>query len=269
LCATESSHCKWTPDSGKNGDHAQWGTDTLASHTISLEQLLPILMSKEEPAGDNRSLPFFFQGGFHFSPQTTGVLLAIQGGLQMFAQLIVFPWVSQKLGSLRTFYLTIAFYPFLYIITPYLALLPKSFRIPGIVVLLVWKVTAQSLSYPSLAIMLANASPSKKVLGTLNGTAAAAASISRGFGPTVSGAVDSVGARIGMSGLAWWTIAGVALLGWIPGVFMEEERRRPGFRGADDEEVGLVEANGDAESDAESVTTLTPDEGFGTTTLPK
>lgn len=237
-------------------------TNHLSSHTISLEQLLPILMSKAEPTGDNRHLPFYFQGGFNFSSQTNGMLLSIQGVLQMIAQLFIFPWISRKLGNLRTFYLTIALYPFLYMLAPYLALLPKDMRIPGIVLLLVWKVTAQSLSYPSLAIMLANASPSKKVLGTLNGAAAASASVCRGFGPTVSGAVDSVGDRIGMSGLAWWTCAAIAAVGWMPGFFMEEQRKRPGSQDADDdEEVGLGMGRASSDSDAESILTLTPDDG--------
>lgn len=219
-------------------------------------------MSKAEPTGDNRHLPFYFQGGFNFSSQTNGMLLSIQGVLQMIAQLFIFPWISRKLGNLRTFYLTIALYPFLYMLAPYLALLPKDMRIPGIVLLLVWKVTAQSLSYPSLAIMLANASPSKKVLGTLNGAAAASASVCRGFGPTVSGAVDSVGDRIGMSGLAWWTCAAIAAVGWMPGFFMEEQRKRPGSQDAeDDEEVGLGMGRASSDSDAESILTLTPDDG--------
>jgi MFS family permease len=217
-------------------------------------------MSKEEPRGDNRDLPFYFQGGFHFSSQTNGALLSIQGILQMIAQLFIFPWMSKKLGSLRTFYLTIALYPFLYILAPYLALLPKNLRIPGIVLLLVWKVTAQSLSYPSLAIMLANASPSKKVLGTVNGAAAASASVMRGFGPTISGAVDSVGDRIGMSGLAWWTIAAVAAIGWTPGFFMKEERKRQFGAVEEDEETGLGEAPDSPDSDVESIITLHADE---------
>ncbi|KAL1594539.1 hypothetical protein SLS60_010299 [Paraconiothyrium brasiliense] len=226
----------------------------LAFHTISLEQLLPILMSRDESRGEDRNLPFYFTGGFHLSTQTNGLILSIQGVLQMFAQLIIFPWIIKKLGSLRTFWLTIALYPFLYIMAPYLALLPKSLRIPGIVLLLVWKVTAQALSYPSLAIMLANASPSKKVLGTLNGAAAASASVMRGFGPTVSGAVDSVGVQIGMSGLAWWTIAGVAIIGWAPGFAMREKRKI-----TEDEEAG---------SDTDSVLTLALD-GEAEVRLPK
>ncbi|KAF2193774.1 MFS general substrate transporter [Zopfia rhizophila CBS 207.26] len=234
----------------------------LAFHTISLEQLLPILMSRDQ-SNSTPQLPFKFKGGFEFSTRTIGIILSIQGALQMFAQVVIFPWVSKKLGSLRTFWLTIALYPFLYLFAPYLALLPERFRIPGIILILVWKVTAQSLSYPSLAIMLANAAPSKKVLGTLNGAAASSASVCRGFGPTVSGAIDTAGDSIGLSGLAWWACAGIAAIGWIPGFFMKEERRRPGFRGTEedeDEEVGLREPLVGSDSDSDSVITLTPDE---------
>jgi MFS family permease len=175
--------------------------------------------------------------------------------MQMFAQVILFPWVSKKLGSLRTFWITLSLYPILYLLAPYLAILPENLRIPGLMVLLVGKVTFQSLSYPSLAIILANSSPSKKVLGTLNGVAMSSASISRGFGPTVSGAVDSLGNSLHMSGLAWWTIAAVALLGWLPGFALKEGTKRANFVVQEDEEA-LV----DSDSDAESVMTLTPDE---------
>ncbi|KAF7452570.1 mfs multidrug transporter protein [Pyrenophora tritici-repentis] len=227
----------------------------LAFHTISLEQLLPILMSKKVPTGDSQQLPFHFEGGFGWSTQTTGAFLAAQGFLQMFAQVIVFPWLSRKLGSLRTFWITLSCYPVLYLLAPYLAILPEKLRIPGLVVLLIAKVTFQSLSYPSLAIILANSSPSKKVLGTLNGVAMSSASISRGFGPTISGAVDSLGTSLHMSGLAWWTIAAVALIGWLPGFALQESSKRTNYAAKDDEEALI-----DTDSDAESIMTLTPDE---------
>ncbi|KAF2020826.1 MFS general substrate transporter [Aaosphaeria arxii CBS 175.79] len=247
------------------------GVGLLAFHTISLEQLIPILMSHPEST-KKPELPFKFEGGFGFSTQKIGSILAVQGVLQMIAQVVVFPWVNKRIGSLRTFWITIATYPFLYVMAPYLALLPKPLRIPGIFVLLVWKVTAQSMSYPSLNMMLANAAPSKKVLGTLNGAAASSASVCRGFGPTIAGAVDSIGAGMGVSGLAWWVCAGVAATAWIPGAFMKEERRRPGFCNVDDvddEELGLREALDDTDSDVDSIMTLTPEEDTVNSVLSK
>ena len=231
---------------------------------------MPILMSLPE-SHEAPSLPFKFTGGFSFSTKTIGFILSVQGFLQMVAQIFVFPIVSRRLGSLRTFWLVIAAYPFLYFFAPYLALLPEDFRMPGVYLILAWKVTAQSLAYPSLAIMLANSAPSKKVLGTLNGTAASSASICRGFGPTLSGMVQSMGQSIGYSGLSWWACAGIAFIGWIPSFFMKEERRRPGFRNNEenhDEETGLyklVDSISDTGSVAASIgapgTTLTLEGG--------
>jgi hypothetical protein len=211
-------------------------------------------MSKQPPNTHDQQLPFHFLGGFGWSAQKNGAFLAIQGFMQMFAQVIVFPWLSKKLGSLRTFWITLSLYPILYLFAPYLALLPDSLRIPGLMALLICKVTFQSLSYPSLAIILANSSPSKRVLGTLNGTAASAASIARGFGPTVSGAMDSIGTQHTMSGLAWWTIAGVALIGWGPGFALKEGTKRPSWD-QEDEEASVKLFSDDA-----STTTLTPDD---------
>ncbi|KAJ4381799.1 hypothetical protein N0V86_003164 [Didymella sp. IMI 355093] len=225
----------------------------LAFHTISLEQLLPILMSKAAYVPGTANLPFMFEGGFGWQTQNIGAFLAMQGAMQMVAQLFLFPWLSKKLGSLRTFWITMCLYPVLYILAPYLALLPENLRIPGLVFLLIGKVTFQSLSYPSLAIILANSSPSKRVLGTLNGAAASSASVCRGFGPTISGAVDSFGGNHHMSGLAWWAIACVALMGWLPGLMLKESDK-PTI--SEDDEEALV----DCASDAESVLTLTPDE---------
>ena len=238
-------------------------TNFASSHTISLEQLLPILMSRG-PSSTPAELPFKFTGGFAYSTKAIGIILSVQGVLQMIAQLWIFPWVSGRLGSLRTFYLTLATYPFLYLIAPYLGLLPRPLRIPGVVLILAWKVTAQSLSYPSLNIMMANAAPSKKVLGTLYGAAASSASVCRGIGPTFSGAIESRGSMIGYSGLSWWACGLVAFIGWIPGAFMKEERRRPGFQGlsAEDEdaETGLRPSMSSCDSDTESVVTLAPEE---------
>jgi MFS family permease len=218
-------------------------------------------MSKATPPEGDTRLPFYFSGGFGWTTQQNGMFLAIQGALQMFAQLIVFPWMSKRLGSLRTFWITLSLYPILYLLAPYLALLPEHLRIPGLMALLIGKVTFQSLSYPSLAIILANSSPSKRVLGTLNGAAASSMSICRGFGPTVSGFMDGVGEAKHMSGLAWWTIAGVALIGWGPGFMMQEGKKRPACS-LEDEENLL-----DTDSDTESIMTLIPDEAE--TTLPK
>jgi hypothetical protein len=198
---------------------------TRRSHTISFEQLLPVLFAS--PKSEKRpELPLKFQGGFALSAKQIGTILTIQGCLQMVAQLIVFPIVSKKLGNLWTYRIVIFGYPILYLFIPYLPLLPTFFRMPSVYLVIVAKVTAQAFSYPSLAIMLTNLAPSKRVLGTLNGAAASSATLCRTLGPLVSGGIQSWGSTAGYSGIAWWACAAIATVGVIEGLMITEENGR-------------------------------------------
>ena len=170
-----------------------------------------------------------------------GFILSVQGVLQMIAQVFFFPWVTKKLGSLCTFRVVVTAYPILYFLVPYLTLLPHGFRMIGVYAILTWKVTAQSLAFPSMVIMIANSAPSKKVLGTINGAAASSASLCRAVGPTVSGLIQSKGLRMGYVGLPWWTSAGIAMSGafislWMRNGGAAEQQNTP--LGNDDMEVG-------------------------------
>lgn len=195
------------------------------SHTISAEQLLPVLLSM--PKSDTPpQLPFKFTGGFELSTKTIGGILSVQGIIQMIATILVFPMVNRRLGSLWTYRMVVFTYPFLYLLVPYISLAPDSLKLPCVYLALVWKVTAQAFAFPSSSIMLANSSPSAKVLGSLNGAAASAASACRAFGPTVSGVLQSAGLSMGTLGLPWWVNVLVAAIGTVISMFMVEEKRR-------------------------------------------
>lgn len=214
------------------------------SHTIALEQLLPVLFSSKESTV-KPELPFKFIGGYGMEMKQVGLILSLQGFLQMIAQIFVFPVVNERLGSLTTFRIAIMGYPILYLFLPYIILAHDNLRYAAIFVVLVWKVTAQSFSYPAQSIMLANSAPSKKVLGTLNGFAMSAASLARAFGPTVAGLIHSSGIKIGYSGLSWWTCAIVASIGALVSLHMTDirsgARPDPVTHDVRDEEEGVVE----------------------------
>ena len=196
----------------------------LNSHTISCEQLLPVLLSLSE-SRESVALPFKFLGGFGLRTKEIGFILSLQGILQMIAQIFFFPWITMKLGSLNTFRLVIVTYPLLYTLVPYLVLLPHGVRMYGVYLVLAWKVTAQSLAFPSMAIMISNSAPSKRVLGTLNGAAASSASLCRAIGPTLSGLIQSTGLRVGYVGLPWWSCASVAVCGASLSLLMSNDGR--------------------------------------------
>ncbi|KAG8629004.1 hypothetical protein KVT40_002869 [Elsinoe batatas] len=196
----------------------------LAFHTISAEQLLPVLLSMPHTTEKPR-LPFFFTGGFELPTKTIGPILSMQGIIQTVATLIVFPFISQRLGSLATFRLSVLSYPFLYLLVPYLTVMPETLQRPLLYVVIVWKVTAQAFAFPPLQILLANSAPSKKVLGTLNGSAASSASLCRAIGPTLSGLIQSAGLSIGCLGLPWWSSSVVAIIAAILSLALTDRRK--------------------------------------------
>lgn len=196
----------------------------MLSHTIAFEQLLPVLLSMK-PSDSESTLPFKFLGGFGLPSTTIGFILSAQGIYQMVAQMILFPAIVKKLGPLRTFRLTALTYPFLYAIVPFLVLLPPVPRACGLGVVLLWKVTHQALAYPSNMLLLTNAAPSLLVLGFVNGVAASAASLSRAFGPTVSGIIQSAGLSNGYLGAPWWAAALAATIGALQSLWLQEPKR--------------------------------------------
>lgn len=170
------------------------------------------------------SFPFKFLGGFDLSAKSIGFILSLQGFFQMIVQIFIFPMINKKLGSLWTFRLVAMGYPFLYFLIPYLTVLPQNLRMLCIYPILLWKVTSQALSYPSNAMMLANSAPSRKVLGTVNGVAASAASLSRALGPTLSGSIQAAGLQMGSIGLPWWITSIIAGIGTVLSFAMVEVR---------------------------------------------
>ncbi|KAK7956208.1 uncharacterized protein PG986_005430 [Apiospora aurea] len=194
----------------------------LAFHTMTFDSLLPTFLATEAPNPPKPMvLPFKFVGGFGFSTAETGVLMSGQGIYSMLINAFLVPFAIGRLGHLRVFQLVAVAYFALYLVTPYLVLLPDNLRMVGICFIIVWKSTFSSLAYPSNAMLTADAAPSQRALGTINGVAASTASLCRALAPAVSGMLYAFGLDTGYSGLAWWfsalvTIAGAFLALRIP-----------------------------------------------------
>ncbi|RBA17235.1 hypothetical protein FPRO05_01959 [Fusarium proliferatum] len=185
----------------------------LAFHTMTFDQLFPVFLSTKRPEHPVHNLPFKFTDGFGLETKMIGVIMSVQGLYSLFSNYLIVPPVTRRLGSLRLFRILAFSYFALYLVTPYLVLLPDSMRMPAIYLLVIWKCTFSTMAYPSNAILLANSAPSKQVLGTINGIAASTASLCRALGPTLSGLLYSWGLQTGYSGLAWWFSGLITIVG--------------------------------------------------------
>ena len=182
---------------------------------------MPVFLS--EPISTQPiSLPFHLTGGFGFSSKTVGYMLAVQGVYSMVAQFCLFPRVAEHFGTLKTFRFVLMTWPLLYLLVPYLVLLPQRLQMPGVYLCLLWKITAHVFAFPSNAILLRNSAPSLLVLGVVNGAGASTASLARALGPTVTGLIHSWGLDIGTNGVAWWANGLVCLVGALESLWIEE-----------------------------------------------
>ncbi|OAA58378.1 major facilitator superfamily transporter multidrug resistance [Niveomyces insectorum RCEF 264] len=180
---------------------------------MTFDQLLPVFLSTGPPESNDVSLPFKFTGGFGFDNQTVGVIMAVQGFYSLLSNSFLFPWVIERIGPLRLFKIVAIPYFLLYLVTPYLVLLPDQYRMTFVYVIIVWKCTFSTLAYPSNALITMNLTPNSLVLGTVNGVSASAASLCRAFGPAISGFLYAVGQETGYSSLPWWSGSAVAVIG--------------------------------------------------------
>lgn len=220
------------------------------SHTMTFDQLFPVFLSTSPPDHPVQQLPFKFVDGFGLDTKTIGVIMSVQGLYSLFSNYLVVAPVTRRLGSLRLFRLIAFSYFSLYLVTPYLVLLPDSMRMPAIYLLVIWKCTFATMAYPSNAILLANSAPSKEVLGTINGIAASTASLCRALGPTVSGFLYALGLQTGYSGLAWW-FSGVTTL---VGAYLSSQITEGGYKSAaTEEEESLIDSMLDEYDGEESV----------------
>ncbi|OGE52564.1 hypothetical protein PENARI_c010G03973 [Penicillium arizonense] len=201
----------------------------LAYHSVSFDQLMPVFLSTPK-SNDDVVLPLKFTGGLGMATKTIGFMLAVQGVYSMIAQLWLFPFVVKHFGTLRTFRFVLLAWPPLYLAVPYLVLLPAKLQMLAVYVSLISKITFHVIAFPATAILLANAAPSSKVLGSINGAAASTASLSRAFGPTITGLLHSRGLESGYSVLAWWACGLVCVIGAIQSFWMEESSEPERFK---------------------------------------
>ena len=193
----------------------------VALHTIAFEQLFPVFLSTPKAESPPSSW-FKFVGGYGLPTREIGFILTVQGVLAMLIQFTIFPPLVARFGAYKVYRAIMTLYPIPYIIVPYLDFVPDKYQYAAIYGCLIIKILFGCLSYPCNMILLTNSAPSLLVLGTINGIAASIASLSRSFGPTLSGIIYSYGLNIGYVGLAWWINAGVCFIASVQAFWIKD-----------------------------------------------
>jgi MFS family permease len=187
-------------------------------HSMTYDHLLPIFLedSRADPVSSFlalKSVPLLSPsaGGLGLSLRTVGMIMSVNGLIALVVQAVIFP-LAEYFGVFRLFIIVSILHPVSYFVMPYL-LLPPSFLFTGIYSCLFIRNILQIVAYPLLLILIEEATPSKTVLGKINGLAASAGAASRTVAPPVAGYLYTTGSRVRSSGFAWYGSGIVAIIG--------------------------------------------------------
>ncbi|KAH6687728.1 major facilitator superfamily domain-containing protein [Plectosphaerella plurivora] len=191
-------------------------------HSMTFDHLMPIFFEDDRVRNDTLSILALASGGnahslspggLGLSPRDVGLVMAVDGGIALFVQAVIFPFAAKKMGIYRLFIIVTVLHPIAYMLVPNLLLVPDSAIYPAIYICLAVRNILSIILYPLLLILLKEACPSPKALGKVNGFAASAGAGCRMIAPPIAGALYTYGIKRGSAGVAWYGSAIVAAFG--------------------------------------------------------
>jgi hypothetical protein len=165
-----------------------------------------------------------FAGGLGLSIQDVGIIMSINGVIQLIIQGAIFPLLASWLGIYRLLIVVTIGHPISYFIVPYLSLLPRNWLFPAIYTCLAIRNVFSILAYPLLLIMIKEAAPSPSHLGKINGLAASTGAACRTIASPIAGLLYGLSIQIRFTPLAWWASSLVALIGVLQIPFLKRAK---------------------------------------------
>ncbi|KAI1739605.1 major facilitator superfamily domain-containing protein [Xylaria scruposa] len=183
-------------------------------HQMAFATLLPTHLL-DHPAAPRGQLDLI--GGLGYTVHDVGTYLAVNGILGLLIQGLIFPLFVDRVGVWYSFIWMVVLYPSCYVVMPFISALSASLQSPGIYLAMVLQSFFGIIVIPTALILLKNATPSSTILGRVNGLAMSGCCLARTVSPPVVGIIYAAGG----SAAAWFSCAGVAVLGilqlvWVP-----------------------------------------------------
>ncbi|KAH8732214.1 MFS multidrug transporter-like protein [Phaeosphaeriaceae sp. PMI808] len=191
-------------------------------HSMTYDHLLPIFLQDKRADGMHAfDLPHAsMAGGLGIPVQSVGVIMSLNGIIQLVVQGVVFPLLAEFFGVWRLLLLVTVAHPIAYFVVPFLQLLPTNMLYPGLFACLTIRSLTAILAFPLLLIMIKEAAPDKSHLGKINGLAASTGAACRTVASPIAGLLYGLSIDLHFTALAWWASALVAIIGALQVPFL-------------------------------------------------
>jgi MFS family permease len=192
-------------------------------HSMTYDHLLPIFLQDKRANDDMNALDIAsssLSGGLGIPIQKVGIILSLNGIIQLAIQALVFPVLANCFGVWRLLLIVTVAHPIAYFIVPFLQLLPENLLYPGLFACLTVRNLTSILAFPLLLIMIKEATPDKSHLGKVNGLAASTGAACRTVASPIAGLLYGMSIELRFTPLAWWGSALVAILGALQVPFL-------------------------------------------------
>ncbi|KAF4540331.1 MFS transporter [Lasiodiplodia theobromae] len=199
-----------------------------ALHTSTYNTLLILLLSSPvvtRPSTSSSPSPLLFTGGLGLTPHAVGLATASIGIIGLPIQILLYPPLSARLGTLRSYRLFLWPSILIYATLPFLTLIAaQSSSSPSsgssallwvaLITALGMQVLARAFVGPATVVLVNNCTPHPQLLATVHGLAQSISSAARMVGPLLGGAALGWAEEKGCAGAPFWGIAGLAVVNW-------------------------------------------------------
>ncbi len=210
----------------------------LAFHLGAFNSLWSVFLSTPvyDPAHPStplqRHLPFLFTGGLGLRPREVGLAMAVLGVIGISLQLLVYPPLAARLGTVRSWRLFLVAFPVAYLCVPFLSLVPSATPPPApkdgwpvwlaLLAVITLQVVGRTFALPAQTILVNNCTPHPSVLGTVHGIGQSVSSFAGTVGPVLAGFLYGKGLAAGVVGAVFWGLSAVAVGTVVGSLFVRE-----------------------------------------------
>ena len=194
----------------------------IVGHLGTFTTLWPIFLSASSQSSANQPYSFHLSGGLAMDRRQVAVCMSFLGLVGVLLQVVIYPSLSDRFGTIRVWRSALWFFPLVYLIAPFCTLAVQHPSDPSVTsntrpalwlavsfVLLLFTVGRTGVT-PAASLLINDCTPHASVRGTIHTTGTVVGNLGRSIFPVIILPVFGYGLQHGMVGLGFWCVAGLA-----------------------------------------------------------